>query len=239
MATYNTLKTEVLVNCDHVGSTDAGTVVEYALRTCVRYISSRTELPKLRTSKTYTVIDADITAGSISITGASKLNATDYSTPNRLFIRRNSAATAPGQVYDYSEHMHYLEQKAFSIRGERTSLYDVGNEDLRPAYAYTIDADDNLIIDPIAVDNVITFYYMKEPAAYGSGTTPEIPSEFQYILVNGATLILKEWIREPDQIIDPHTVLASLNPQIEQLDLFLHGRRKRSMIKLHPSYWTK
>lgn len=238
MAIYSALKAEVLANVDHTGSLDAGLVVQNWLVSCIRYVSSRMELPALRLSTSYTLVAADVTAGRVSISDAGKLNATSYSTPNRLFVRSKVGDTIPGTPFEYVEFMHYLDLKASPVGSRETSLYADFNDDLRPDFPYTIDGD-NLIFEDLVVGNVLTFYYMKEPAAYVDANTPEIPNEFQYILVNGATLALKEWVREPDNIMDPHSLFSGLNEQIVQMDLFLHGRRKRSMIRIHPSYWTK
>lgn len=239
MSTYGQLKTEVLTLVASTGSTEVGTVVESALVSCVKYIAAQTDLPKLIKKKAYTVIGADITAGLISITSGSKINATDFSTPNRLYVQRGGLGTFPGTPYEILEYMHYYDLASADTAGIRDSLYEARGYDLRPTFSATITPDSELIIDPIAEGDIINFFYMVEPAAYGTSTVPEVPAEFHYILVNGATMVAKEWIREPEEIIDPHTIFKGLDKQIEKLDLYLHGRRKRSGMKVHHSYWAR
>jgi len=235
MTTYDGLVSTVLELCDHVGSTDAQTVANRAMALCMRYVSSRVELPSLIGSASFTW-GALTTSAPLFTSQGFNITESTYGSPNRLYVKRDSSATDPGIPYEFLEYVHWLDLKSAVSGGARSSLFEPPSNDERPQYAYTIDHSNALIAYPIAENNVLKFYYNKLPAAFAGGATPEIPAQFDYILINGASLYLKEWIREPADILDSYRIFQSLNPQIEEMDSFLNARRKRRQLKLANSY---
>ena len=235
MATYDSLKTRVLNFCDAVGSTDAGSIAELALEETMRFISDRVTLPDLVAKATYTWGASD---SSVALHGSAGLNITQslMSSPNNLFIKKDTAADDPGLPYDYLEYMTWLQLKATPSHANRPDVFSPQSIDERPARAYTIDLTRSLQADPIAEGNCLSFYYNKPPAVYSALTAPELPPKYEQLLVNGAVLILKEWIREPDTPLDPTTLLQPLIPQIRELEMHSRSNRQRNALHLTSRY---
>ena len=235
--TYAQLKSEVLTLCDFsTAALDAGAVVEKALENVMRYVARKVELPGLIASASFTAISATdpiplFTALGFNITQA------NYDSPNRLYIRNTSTATQPGQPYDYLEFMHWLELKSVPSGAPREDSLSWGSLDERPTRAYTIDLTNGMNAYPIAIGNVLTFYYNKPVTAYADAGFPELPApSFDTLLVNGAMMVLQAWTKEPDSLVDYYSVFRALDPEIGDLDSFLNSRRKRSSFKIHNSY---
>ena len=233
--TYSQLRDSALILVDSsTDATDLRQIAQVALEETMKYISQRVELPGLIKSAT-----ATWGASTVSIPlGVGGFGITNYDTPNRLYIRLDSTATAPGIPYDFREYLHWLDLSAVPDAVHyRSDSFEVLTGDERPSRCYTIDHSNNLIAAPVAEDNVLTFYYNIAPAAYADSGIPELPAaSFDSILVSGAVLVLKEFIREPDVIVDPYTILGSLDKQISQLDSFLNSRRRRRVLNIHSSY---
>lgn len=229
--TYSQLRDKVLILCDQTNSDDATAVVQIALEETLKYIAAQVELPQLLSSKTATW--GALTTG-LSI--ASDFVATDYASPDRLYVKKDVDAEDYGTPYDYLEFMHWNDLRSCSSGGIRESIYEVNRVDERPAHAWTIDLSNNVIIDPVTEGNVATLFYLKEPDAYADGAFPQMPPKWDYILVSGATLILKEWMREGDVVIDPQTILTAIDPQIAKMDMEMNSKRQRANLKISHRY---
>lgn len=228
---YSQLRDKVLTLCDQTGSTDATAVVQVALEETLKYIASQVELPGLLSSATATWGAATTSLGIVA-----DFVVSDYASPDRLYVKKDAATAGYGVPYDYVEWLHWNDLKAIPAGDIRSDLWDVNVLDERPNKAWTINFDDEILIEPYATDNVLTLVYFKEPAAYTDGGFPEIPPKWDYILVNGATLILKEWLREGDIIIDAHSILKALDPQIALMDMEMNSKRQRGNLKISHRY---
>ena len=134
------------------------------------------------------------------------------------------------------EYNHFIELRSIP-GGVRVGIMTPGTIDERPAFPWTITPLDKVWAQPLAQNNVLTLFYRKVPAAYVGANTPEILPMFDYILVNGAVLALKEFLREPTEITTMWGLFeAGLMKDIEKYDSFINGRRKRSYMKIHRSY---
>lgn len=229
--TYLQLRDRVLTFCDQVGSDDAAELVEAALEESMKYITSKIELPGLLHS-------AQATWGSstTSLSIVTDFGVADYASPDRLYVKKDSTADNYGLPYDYVEWMHWHDLKSVPSGDIRDSIFSPASLDERPARAWTIENNDLIHISPYATDNVLSLFYFSEPAAYSDAGTPEIPAKWDYILVSGGVLILKEWLREGDLVVEPRTILKGLDEQIAEMDSELSGKRKRGNLKISHRY---
>lgn len=234
MATYQELKVKALNLTDQSLEidADASAIAEYGLEEGLKYVANQINLPGLigQASATWGASTESIPLG------LGGFEITDYQAPNRLYIKRDSDVEGVGIPYEYLEYLFWLDAKSIPLGDTRDSLFEENTLDERPARSYTIDFDSNLIAHPVAEDNVLTFFYKKEPAAYSAIGVPEIPSNFNYILVDAAILCLKEWLREPEAIVAPQTLFKALDPAIAVIQEELWGKRKRRNLKIHRSY---
>lgn len=233
--TYSDLKTDVLTFCDQVGSTDAIAVVERGLHYAMRYVARKCELVGLIQESTYTWQGSDTSVLLFDPAGFN-ITQSQYGSPNNLFVRQNTDNEAPGIPFQFIQYTQWLNLKSVATNEFRDSLFDPCTSDERPSRTFTLTPDNKMLVHPIGEDNVLTFLWNKRPAAYNDNNSPEIPPDFDYIISNGASLILKEWIREPDAIVDPMKILAALDPQIDEMKTALNSNRRRDVVKMHGSY---
>lgn len=234
MTTYLELKNRVLKFCDAVGSTDADDIVELALEEAMRFIAQRITVPPLIAEATHTVTSTDLSNSSVALHASSPdgfaITQSLMSSPNRLFIKKDSSTAGKGQPYTYQDYLAWLDLKSvpsYSYPAIFTDSYT----DERPARSYTIDLSRSLIAEPMSEGNVMTLFYNKPPAVYSDAGTPELEPMYEHVLVNGAVLILKEWIREPDVPLDPNTILQPLISQIREIDIHRRSNRQRESLK--------
>ncbi|RMH38000.1 MAG: hypothetical protein D6694_12785 [Gammaproteobacteria bacterium] len=232
MATYQTLRDRALALTGNTGVTDITTVAEYGLEEAMKYVASRVYLFDLIKSATYTWQSSDT---SVSIEGSSGFNASDYSTPVRLYVN--------DIPYDMLEYFTYKDLK--KIPGtERLYVTEIDSVDARPSKAFAINPSKEIELDPVSAGDVLTLYYKKQPAPYGDGTgTPEIPSEYDHILVNGAILYIQAFIemQEVGQqgVVNIRTLLSALDPDIRELDIELNHKRARTHAKISHKFWLR
>lgn len=211
-----------------VGDSDAAAIAEIALEEALKYVAQKVYLPALVASATYTWGVSDTEASLSSDFGIS-----DFETPVLLLVAENASST--GVPYVFREWLEYEQIRAVP-GGIRVNLTSATSYDERPDRVYTLNPSNELIAYPIKAGNVLTLYYRKSPAAYSDAGTPEMPSLFDSILVNGAVMYLKEYIREPEQIINPYKLFKDLDEQIEELDHHLKSQRQRRPMKLSARY---
>lgn len=242
MSTYGTLKSTVLALLDLTGSTDAGTVVETALVESLKYVASRATLPGLIGKATATW-GAATTSIPIGTSGSPKFNVTltNFGSPNRLYVARESTATLPGLPYDFVEYLEFQDLKSVPSGEVRDSMYNPASTDERPRRVWTIDnitnsADPAVIAYPVTENNFLTLIYNKPPAAFVSGNSPEIEADWERLLIDGAFLITDQWLKEPERVKPPHALLKALDPEIEEFKRAKTGNRKRSTLRLSSRY---
>lgn len=237
MATYEALRDRALARVGLTGQTEAQTVAQAALEEAMKFVAFNVRVPSLVASATATApASPELESNAITLgVGGFNITAT-YSTPDRLYVKKDSSATDYGVPYEFVEYNHYIDLKSIP-GGIRSDLFSSATIDELYDRAYTITPSGKVWARPLAQNNVLTLFYRQVPAAYSGAATPEILPMFDYILVNAAELVLKEWLREPTEILDTWELYeAKLGKQVERYDRFLHGQRKRSHLKIHKSY---
>ena len=138
--------------------------------------------------------------------------------------------------YDFREWLEWLD--AQNAPGNyRWSINQPSTRDIRPPRCWTINPDDEVEIFPLPVeDDVIVLYYDTEPAAYSDGGTPEINPRFQNILINAALLVAKEFLRDPENILDMQAIFSALDDQIKELSIHQESKRKRRGFRISTRY---
>lgn len=221
MATYSELLDDVLVMTETQGVTDVIALVKIALPRCVRYISRRVDLSQLIQTSTYTWASGT-TQASLGVDFA----VTDYQTPYLLLVGETP--------YNYLEFKDWLVLK-FKPGGWREGL-DAPTRDLRYEFSFTIDLDDNIILYPIPVDQVVTLYYFSSVAAYADAGVPEIPSDWTDILIDGACLVVKTYIENPSAPVNFDSIFKNLDTTIDQYKTARAGRFLRDFVRLKSNY---
>ena len=235
--TYADLRDRALKQCSAFGQTEAQAIAEIALEECMKWVSFHVRVPSLIASATATApADANLEANAITL-GVGGFNITStYSCIDRLYVKKESSVVEIGLPYEYYEY-HYFQDLKSIPSNERVGLFTPAVYDERATYSFTITPSAKLWAQPLTENNVLTLVYRKAPAAYSGAATPEILPLFDHILVNGAALAVKEWQREPSELVDYWTLFdKSLSPQVERYNLFLSGQRKRKAVPIHRSY---
>jgi hypothetical protein len=224
MATYLQLKTKVLKLVEQVGSSDVAAIAEIGLEETMKFVAIRVPLASLRGTALYTWQSGDTEANI----------ATDFGVANFEFAERLFVANVPYAFRDYATSLDLQNTPG----ARRMALFEPFTQDERPAKSWTIDDSSNIIPYPVNVGNELKLRYIKSPAPYADATVPEIPTLFDFILVNGATMICKEYLlpSEKKGLLNPYAILQALEPQINELDIYLHTLRKDNVIKIHPAY---
>lgn len=236
MATYEQLRDRALNRVGCLGQTEAQLVAQQALEEAMKFVAHRVRVPSLIAKATFTAAASpELEANAIPL-GVSGFNiAATYQAPDRLYVKKDSATENYGTPYDFLEYHYFIDLKSIP-GGARTGILVPGMIDERPQFSYTQTPDSTIWIQPLTVGNVVTFFFRKAPAAYSGASTPEILGLFDYILVDGAELILKEWLREPDTLSTTSQILEALTPSIHEYDEKINGQRYRSGLKIHRSY---
>lgn len=235
--TYATLRDRALSQVGCLGQSEAQIVAQTALEEAMKFVAFKVRIPSLIASATFTALASpDLEVNAIPLGSAGFNISSSYQAPDRLYIAVDSNATVPGLPYEFLEYAYFLDLQAIpsTIRIGISSPYTA---DDRPLYCYTITPANTVWIRSIVQGNIVTFYYRISPVAYNSSSSPEILPMFDYILVNGAVIALKEWLREPAEVTTLWSLFeAGLTPDTQKYDEFLNGQRKRSHLKVHRSY---
>lgn len=243
MATYDALRDRALAQVSCLGQTEAQAVAQQALEEAMKFAAFHVRIPSLIASATATApANPTLESSAIAITGGAGtfgVTAGVFQAPDRLYIKKDSTITDIGTPYEFLEYHHFQDLKSIPA-ALRVGIFNPAALDERPNFAWTITPTDKVWAFPVSQNNVLTLVYRKVPAAYVGGNTPEILPMFDYILVNGAVLALKEWLREPTQVITWWDMFEQqLMKDVQRYDLFLNSQRKRSHLKIHRSYKTK
>lgn len=240
MATYEALRDRALSQVGCLGQTEAQTVAQIALEEAMKFTAFHVRVPSLIASATATApASPELEANAITL-GALGFNVSStYQCPDRLFVKNDSSVVGYGTPYNYLEYHHFIDLKSLPA-GVRVGVMTPGTIDERPNFPWTITPTDKVWAEPLAEGNVLTLFYRKNPAAYSGASTPEILARYDYILVNGAVLALKEYLREPDAITTLWTLFENeatgIIKDCRQYDRDINGARKRSHLKIHRSY---
>lgn len=240
MSTYQTLRDRALGQVGLTGQTEAQTVAQTALEEAMKYVAFNVRVASLVGSATATApASPELEANAIALEGGAgtfQISAGVFQTPDRLYVKKDSSAESPGLPYDFLEYDHFLDLKAIPA-GERVGIFEPATFDERPNRVYTLTPSGKIWAQPLTEDNVLTLFYRKSPAAYSGGSSPEILPQFEHILVNGAVIALKEWLREPAEITTLWTLFENgLKKDVQTYDDYLNSRRKRKSLRIHRSY---
>lgn len=205
----------------------------------MKFVAYHVRIPSLIAKATATAgASPELESNAIALSGGGGfgITASDYQCPDRLYVKKDSSIVVLGSPYEILEYHHFQDLKSIPS-GERLGIMDPATFDERPNLSYTITPDSKLWAQPLTVSNVLSFYYRKTPAAYSGSATPEITPFFDYLLVNGAVVALKEFLREPAEIVTMWTLFESaLAQDVQRYDNWLNGGRKRGHLKIHRSY---
>lgn len=237
MTTYSALRDRALSQVSCTGQTEAESLAATALEEAMKFVAFHVRIPSLIAEAAATAPANPMLEASAITLGASGFNiAATYQAPDRLYVKNSSASTERGPAYEFLEFNHFLDLKNIP-NSNRAGIFTPATYDERPYLVYTITPTDKIWATPLAAGNVLSFFYRKSPAAYSALVAPEILPMFDYILVNGAVVALKEWLREPDSITTWWTLFEqALTKDVQRYDLFLNGQRKRSHLQIHRSY---
>lgn len=237
MSTYQDLRDRALNQVGCLGQAEAQTVAQVALEEAMKFVSFHVRVPSLISSATATApANPSLEANAITLGGGGFAITATYQCPDRLYIKKDSSVAEIGQPYEFLEYHHFQDLKSIPA-GMRLDVFDTALLDERPEFSYTITPDNKLWAQPITQNNVLTFVFRKSPAVYAAATVPEIVPLFDFILVNGAVIALKEWLREPESITTLWTLFEQgLMKDVEKYDLHVNGQRKRSKLRIHRSY---
>jgi hypothetical protein len=236
MSTGQTLRDRALKQVGCLGQTEAEDFAELALEECMKFVAFNVRVPSLIGSAQATApADPDLEASAIPIGLTGFAVSATFKAPDSLWVKKDSSAVNYGTPYDFLEYDHFLALGAIPTQIREGFDALVASE--RPKHCWTITPSDKVWATPLTEGNVLTLFFRKEPAAYGDAVTPEIHALFDYILVNGAVLALKEWLREPDGVVNMWQIFRDgLAQDIADYKSHLNGRRKRSNIRIHRSY---
>lgn len=235
MATYQTLRDEALALVGGEGQLDLQSVAEKALYQCMKWVAFHVRVPSLTSSATATApADAHLEDNAITL-GASGFNVSStFQCVDRLYVKNDSTTEGKGIPYDYYEYHHFLD--LINIPGGYREYAD-STWDEAAEFRFTITPSNKLWAQPLSEGNVLTLFFRIEPAAYNGSGTPEILPLFNHILVEGAVLVLKEWLREPAEIMTMWNLFENgLKAQREEYDRQINGTRKRTSLRMHRSY---
>jgi hypothetical protein len=238
VATYGELKTRALRLSDEVGNSDAALVAEEGLREALKYTANRVVIDGLVGTAEYTVLGTEPQVNNQTVYElfGSDFTITDTSAPLQPLVLYVRNASDDGIPYDYRRFLDWKRLKTVPGRN-REFIFTASLRDRRPDRSFTINASDQVVIFPEPrTAQVLTLHYKLDPAPYDDLTTPEIPAEWDSILVNGATVLIKEMVRQPDQIINPFELFGGLDRQIKDFEREERSRRGRPRITMHRSY---
>lgn len=241
MSTYTALRDRALGQVGCTGQTEAQSLAAVALEEAMKFVAFHVRIASLIATATATApASPELEANAITIEGGGGtfgVTSGVFQAPDRLYVKQDSTIVDIGVPYDFLEYDHYQDLKNIPSL-LRTGVMDSSVLDERPRRSYTITPSSKIWAEPLTEGNVLTLRYRTVPAAYGAGSgTPEIMPMFDYILVKGAVLALKEWLREPEEIITMWELFEKgLLKDVQRYDNFLNSQRKRGHFRIHRSY---
>lgn len=226
MSTYGEIITDAQKLTDTTGQTDIQEMMEAVVIYALKYIATKVTVPELRAVTSYTYLSTDDT---IPI-GGGGFAISNFTTPIRLYVN--------DIPHDYREYLEWLDLQS-APGGFRWSINQTSTVDLRPSRCWTINPSNEVEIYPLPVeDDVIKLVHAREPAAYSSGGTPELNARFHVILMNACVIAAKEFLRDPDAILDLNALFQALDPQITELSIHQDSLRVRRGHRISSRYST-
>ena len=226
MATYLELLNKALTLTETTGVTDVIAVAKEALERAMKYISRKVDIPALIQSGSYTWGASTTTV----VLGVGGFAITNMQTPY-ILIGNDSP-------YRYVEYKEWLVLK--SVPGSHRIGLDTGLTDERVPYQWTLNYSNQVELYPnLSEGSLATLYYFKSPAAYADGTTPELETDWQDMLVDAACVVIKTYIENPSEVINFNSLFKVIDPMIDQYKSEREGRFKRSRVKISLRYPIK
>jgi len=229
MTTLGEIKQDVLTLCESPDVTEIGNVAKIGIQETLKYISSKIIFAELAKTKTLEFSLDDHSEGIPLNVGG--FEADDYDTPLRLYIN--------GIPYRFRDYLTYTDLTSEVISGKHNrELYDNRVIDKRPKYCWTLRYEDQMILFNARPDDGadMKLVYKKKIPVYDENTVVFLPSMFESLLTNGAVLYCKEYIREPEMIINPYQLLSGLDTQIQELQIHLETDAPRQQMTIGDSY---
>lgn len=223
MATYLELLNKALTITETTGVTDVIAVAKEALERAMRYVSRRVDIPALIQSASY-VWGPSTTTVAVGVGG---FGITNMQTPYMLL--------GNDVPYRYVEFKEWLVLQ--NVPGYARVGIDYVTTDERTQYQWTINLSNEVELYPNLSDtSTAVLYYLKAPEVYADGTTPELPSTWQDILVDAACIVIKTYIENPSQVINFEKLFSALDEMIDMYKTEREGRFKRTRIKISSHY---
>lgn len=230
--TYLQLKTDALVLTDHEGSADVGSVAEIALLEALKFVAQNVRLDSLVGEASYTLDATDITNQYIPL-NTDGFEVADITEPLELWV--GQTATSDGERYEYKRYLDWRRLK--NTQSGRSPLFGSYTNPSMASRTFTLNTSDNILIYPFPTEGKIcTLFYQKEIAAYSDAGYPELNDPWDSILINGAVLYIKEFLKETMEPLNPYLLFQQLIPQIEELKISLDSPRTSPRLRIHSSY---
>lgn len=231
--TYAQLKTQLLILTNGVGSNELGTLADTALLEVMRYIARNVpDLPALigKATATWPALPAN------SIDIATGFGVTNINTARRLYVKAPTVTKGYGPLYTYRtlETYHTI---MYPSRGkyERTQFPDTQwYEDIDRVWTidYTSTATGVVLINQVSAGDIVTLFYTKDIPT--SGTVP-LPGDFDNLLLQGAQVIMENWIKEGENLNSMEKLLErNLEAGINMLRQYLLSFAPTPRMKLTP-----
>lgn len=201
--TYGTLRSQLLTMVNGTGSTELSNVADVFLFETMKYIARQVEqLPQLigKATATWNVaLDAELSI-------ATAFGVSDMRSPRRLFVKSSNTQDGFGPEYEFRDYEAY--HSALYRPGYNAPKLQVTDRNYfseRPLNAWTInyttEATGGILVYPVQTNDTLTFFYTKEVAAYNVANAPEIPSDFDQLVLMGAHVLMQEYLKDPDAIV--------------------------------------
>jgi hypothetical protein len=239
MATYTALLARATGQLGLTGQLDAEEIGAVALYEAMRYVAFYVPIPSLSPIVSATAPapagDGVITMGLYTTFG---LASGTFQAPDRLWVAESSSVVTSlekGTIYNFMEYQDYLDASSVSL-GFRDGINPHPIADMQHRLVWTVKDNTDVLVMPVAQGNEVTLRYRKEVAANTGSNTPEILPLFDFILVNAAVLVLKEWQREPAAITTMWELFSSLKPSIEEYKRHIAGTRRRMDLRVNRNY---
>jgi hypothetical protein len=240
--TYGALRSQLLTMINGTGSTELSNQADVALFETMKYIARNVEkLPRLigRASATWNV------ALNSQLDIATAFGVTDMRSPRRLFVKTSANQEGYGPEYDFSDFEIYnsvLYRPSYNA--PRLEVSDRRHGIQRPINRWTVDyttvATGGILCYPVQTNDTLTLFYTKEIAAYDVNNSPEVPSDFDQLVLDGAFALMQQYLKDPDGILTMDQILSQqLNngrggvmSAIDTLKMHLDSLRPNPRIRL-------
>ena len=235
MATWSSLLAEVLTLTESTGASDIEEMAKIYLVRALKYISRKANLNNLVSSANYTWLSTDL----VIPVGIGGFGITDFEVPYFILVG-NDSSTSTRIPYNYLDIKDWLVLKGSTNDG-RIGL-DSLTTDQRFYRSFTINYDNEVELDPVPQDELVTLHYYKAPAPFGDGSgSPEMPGVWQDLLVDVAVLLTRSVISGSEgELTNTFELYKSVDEMIINFKQQLEGNGyRRNRIRIHSNYNTR